>query len=339
MTNIKCLRVKIFVLVMLVPISGIFSSPALAVTFVKDNGVIRVHLNEFNYPMITSLFIGGQLVMPHDNSGADFQMTARSFAGNAYNPTQGGDCVGNPSILTGVLPNWTGIGGISPNFGILLGIDPRNYNAGPPGPCRGVGPVLPFNFNFGVTLGDGVVLPKQAMVVDMAMQREPGSQEVVRFASDLPAAFPLTAIMRWAYASQDGLNFYPLQQFVPGIGYTHDTLLWTTDENSLSVNRFENGRVIALLNVPNAHLDNNAGFGMAFYSHTWTGMAVSHRFTGSHHLTLIDMVGEPHGTQTQITDFNWRVLRRLMVVGNIATMRAAIQISESRITDWGNWFN
>src|SRR5207244_673127 len=180
-----------------------------ATTYTKNNGVIKIDLNQFGYPMITSMYILDSLVVPHDNAGADFQMTGRSRYGNAYNPTQGGDCNGNPSRLTGILPNWSAVTGIPPANGILLGIDPRNYNE--PDRCLGRGDLLPYNFNFGVTLGNGSILPREMMVLDLSIQPEAGSQELLKALSELPVAFPKTTVMRYAYYSVDGSSFSRLE--------------------------------------------------------------------------------------------------------------------------------
>jgi hypothetical protein len=333
---------RVFSLLLVIVFVGIFaSSPSQsaygATVYTKDNGVIRIKLNESNYPMITSMFINGGLVIPNNNAGADFQMTGRSSRGDAYNPTQGGDCRGNPSRLSGVIPDWgDGPGDISPSNGILLGIDPRNYNATSSG-CN-TGSILPYNFNFGVTLGDDIYLPKQVMVLDLTIVRESGSEEIIKAASEMPVAFPYTSIMRYAYWSPDGLNFQRLQNCNTPIGCTHDTLQWPS-ANSASVNVNIDGKAVALSSAANAIEDEGAGVGMAFYSHVTTGLIVSHRKgAGRVDLTLISTVGERHGSTNRISDFGLRTLRRIMVVGNLGTMKAAIGIAQNRITDWGNWY-
>jgi len=177
-----------------------------AEVYTKSNDIISVEINR-NYPIITSFRINGTLVVPDDNAGADFQMTARSIDGNAYNPTQGGDCRGNASILTGVIPNWDGAGfGIPASNGILLGVSPRNYNE--TYTCLGAGEILPYAFNFGITLGDGIHFPQEMMAVDMSIKKNSGAKDVIKNMSELPAAFPYSSLMRYAFYADKNNNIY-----------------------------------------------------------------------------------------------------------------------------------
>ena len=331
--------------------SGEFETTKAAGVFTKDNGIIRINLNEGGYPMITSMYITGIEVLSHDNAGADFQITSRRVTeGASYNPTQGGDCTGSPSRLTGYLPNWTGGGlDIDPQNGILLGVDPRNYNEFS-GSCHGQGAILPYDFNFGVTLGDDAHLPKQMMIIDMSIRREEGSEVLAKRLSEVPVAFPKTSFMRYAYFSRDGQTFDTFRtclgwsyvghgQWACTGGYrlSNDVSQWAYGELIPGT-----GRAVMLCNIPDALERPDEGICMAFYSHFDTLYEISRR-RGGEDLTLVTMVGHYSSTidtndpNQVISDFNWHTLRRIMAVGNVNTVKAVISIANQRITDWGNW--
>jgi hypothetical protein len=304
----------------------------------KDNGVIKIRMGESDSPIITGMWIGGVRVVPHDNIGADFQMATRSDLGDAYNPTQGGDCAGNPSILSGVIPNWNGamLGTPAAN-GILFGIDPRNYNEPSYPGCLGMGAVLPYDFNFGVTLGDGHAIPKEMMVLDMSVRRESGSQELIKALSELPVAFFDNAQLPYAYYSDDatpadGMQFSKLQ--VPtSFGNTHDSRLWP------NVTNFEReGRSIMLCSHAQADVLLATGVCIAFYSHERTRVYASHRSQPNNDLTLISILGD-NASSPKINDFNWHTARRLVAVGNSGTVSAVIAFAENNLDPlhWTRW--
>jgi hypothetical protein len=334
------MKKRIILLVLGVLLAGsIFntSTPAQGATvYTKDNGVIKIKLNEDNWPMITHLYINNAEIVPNYGVGADMQITTRSFNGNRYNPTQGGNCRGVPSNLSGVIPNWNGSGlGVSSTYGILLGVDPRSYDVTDPycdpnqAPNYDVGPILPYNFNFGVTLGDGVNIPKQAMVLDVAVQRESGSQEILKIASELPVAYVKSATMRYAYYSPDNISYYPVLY-----NGTNDTLSWPS-----YVNVNVTGKVVMLSSQSNAVGDPLSGVGMAFYSNFTMNGGLSHRAEPTMHLTAMWLVGSNDGTHIiPTTDFNWYSLRRVVAVGNLGTIRTAIdQVRVKAGSNWGNW--
>lgn len=313
--------------------SGEFEATKAAGVFTKDNGVIRVNLNEGGYPMITSMYILGTEVVPHDNAGADFQMAARERSN--YNPTLGGDCTMTPSTLTGYISDWVGGGlNIDPQLGILLGVDPRNYNE--TDTCLGQGEILPYDFNFGLTLGDDVSLPKQMMVLDMSIKRESGSIELQKRFAEIPVAFPKTSFMRYAYSSPDGQTFEPLRY-----SNTHDVAQWPYLQLVGGIGK----KTVMLCNIPDALERPNEGICMAFYSHFATYAEVSRRRGGREDLTLINLAGDDGlwvpdyytNHNKYIRGFDWHTLRRIMAVGNVNTVRAVISIANQRITDWGNW--
>ncbi len=321
-----------FVLVIL------FSSFMAQAVVIKDNGIIGITLGEENYPMITSMRIQGVEIVPHDNAGADFQFTGRKPAvgdplstpdpyayipgGDAYNPTQGGDCWGYSSTLTGYILNWNSGYGVPASNGILWAVQPLNYNE-PNGNCS-PGSLLPYSFNMGVTLGDGVHLPKEMMVMTMSIRKnDVNAPNLLKRHSEIPVAFPLTSFMRYAYFSNNGVDFEPMY-----LNGTHDIQQW---ENSAPNSRV--GKVVMLSNIDNAHTNPSSGTGMAFYSHTDTWLIVQNRG----YLTLVSTLGALN-YDTYISDSNWHTLVRVMGVGNLNTIKGVIAKANEKITSWGNWY-
>lgn len=313
---------------------------ASAQEFEKDNGVIRIKLNEniapygTNSPMITNMWIAGRKVVPHDNAGADFQMTSRSDAGNLYNPTQGGDCAGRTSLLTGVIPNWNGAQlGTPANNGILLGVDPLLYDEpGASGTCLGGQGVAPYDMAFGVTLGDGVAVPREAMVVDMSIRKDgPASPDLVKALSELPVAFVDVNFLRYAYYSVDGVNFQRMQAPTAS-GPSHDIKQWAWDENYI-----QGGHALALCDRADGVEQPAQGTCMAFYSHEFTRVYASHR-QGASELALMSVLGD-NAAAPKITDTQWYTARRLVAVGNLSTVAAVIAHAEQNYpaSGWARW--
>lgn len=319
---------------------------AAAMPYEKDNGIIRIRLNEnvapsnTNSPMITGMWILGRNVVPHDNVGADFQMSTRSIQGNGYNPTQGGDCAGYTSLLSGVIPDWNGAQiGTPPSHGILLGIDPRLYNEPTtPGSCLGAAPIAPYDMVFGVTLGDGVAMPREAMVVDMSIRKDAASApDLVKALSELPVAFVDVNFLRYAYYSDDAT---PLNgsQFVrfnvsTASGLTHDIKLWPWTDN------FERtGHAIALCDRPDAVENPTQGTCMTFYSHERTRVYASHRQGALSELALMSVLGD-NAAAPIIGDTGWHTARRLVAVGHLGGASAVITHAEQHFpaTSWARW--
>jgi len=105
--------------------------------------------------------------MPPSLDGALFQMTARSSEGNSYNPTQAGDCQGNPSVLSGYENTWVPFS--TPGFlpGLLIGVTPRLYTGSYDYPVCSEGPLSPYYFNFGIALGSGSYVPTEVVLLAM----------------------------------------------------------------------------------------------------------------------------------------------------------------------------
>lgn len=314
---------------------------AAAQTYEKDNGIIRIRLNEniapygTNSPMITGLWIAGRLAVPHDNAGADFQMTSRGDAGNEYNPTQGGDCAGRTSLLTGVIPNWNGAQlGTPASHGILLGVDPLLYDEpGLSGTCNGGKGIAPYDMAFGVTLGDGFALPREAMVVDMSIRKDgPGSPDLVKALSELPVAFVDVNFLRYAYFSTNGAQFQRLQAYTPA-GFNHDIKQWPWNDNVI-----QGGHAIALCDRPDAIEQPNQGTCMAFYAHEFTRVYASRRQGSPNELALMSVLGDnPYAAKIVNTD--WHTARRLVAVGHLTSVTAVIAHAEQRLpgSSWARW--
>lgn len=299
--------------------------------YTKSNGVIELVIGHDNYPMITELSINAKKVMAHDNGGADFQMASRSQLGNAYNPTQGGDCTGKPSKLASFKKNWSGGLGINENNGTLLGIIPRNYSEPNYGDCirNEANITVPYYFEFAITLGDDVNFTKNGAIIDMMIKSFKDSQILYPRLSELPVAFPLSNVLPYAYYSDDGKIFYPLKIININKEMSHDVRSWEEIKNV----EFH-GKAILLSNVENAHIDVELGLSFALYSHNTTILAISHRYT-YHDLTLVSTIGSKDMKEQILPDSVYKV-RRIMAVGSIKDVVKVIEESEQKIQLWGN---
>ncbi|MGH8082030.1 MAG: hypothetical protein ACREP7_15760 [Lysobacter sp.] len=327
-------------------IAALLPVAASAAPYEKDNGIIRIRLNEnvapsyTNSPMITGLWILGRNAVPHDNAGADFQMSTRSSLGNLYNPTQGGDCAGYPSLLSGVIPNWNGaqIGTLVGN-GILLGIDPKLYNEPTtPGTCLGAASIAPYDMNFGVTLGDGVAMPREAMVLDLSIRKDAASApDLVKALSELPVAFVDVNFLRYAYYSDDAtpLNGSQFHRFEvsTATGTTHDIKRWPWTENFQ-----RDGHAIALCDRPDMIENPTQGTCMAFYAHERTRVYASHRQGALNELALMSVLGDNPAAPT-IGNTQWHTARRLVAVGHLGGVSAVITHAEQNFpaASWARW--
>jgi hypothetical protein len=249
-------------------------------------------------------------------------------------PTQGGDCKNKPSrIIPGI------IGGMGIYTEYL--VQPRFYYPVGATSCTGNGALAPYNFSFRVRLGNesdaDLPLPKQIMILNMKTELLSGHEPIFKAASELPVAFPYTSLMRYAYYSADGSNYSRLQRCDTSVGCTHDTSKWPNYRNTNI-----DGRVIMLSSTPDAVENPSAGVGMAFYSHVNTGMIISRRsLPNGTNLTLIAMVGDVISSTRTLDGPDGTVfsLTRLMAVGNLSTIKAALGNAQQRISDWGNWYN
>lgn len=286
----------------------------------QNNGILSMNIDENGFPMISNLSVLGNGVMYFDNAGAGLQMDARSSLGNAYNPTQAGDCAQNPSKLLSLNTDWGGNGiGIPASYGIQWSVQPRNYNQ--PGPtCPGAGALLPYTFNFAATLGDGVHFPKEGMVIDFTMTRLSGSQTIERGNSEI-AFFPLTYYFPLAYWSPDGVTFY---QFIePGShGPTNNVNYW-----ALTVNYGVQAKAIMICTPDGTSMC------LALYSNNTTTMYASRREGAQWNETLLGTIWVGNGA---ITDFNAHNGVRVLAVGNPQTVQAVIATAKKDITNWGD---
>lgn len=306
-----------------------------------DNGVIRIRMID-HAPIVTSMWVMGIQAVPHDNVGADLQMAARSTKGDGYNPTQGGDCRGNPSVLRRYVEDWNALDpGIPARFGVLLHIDPRNYNEPSYPGCLGAGAILPYDMRFGITLGDGISMPRELMILEMSIGKKPGSaaEDIVKGLSELPVAYLDNATFRYAYYSvdgnpADGQAFQPMRVASPS-GETNDTRLWP---NLTNYPVGQPARVIMLCNRADAELRPDQGLCVALYSHEAATMQASHRLGAIYNLTSITAI-IADDINPLITDYELHTQRRLLAVGSPDTIAAAIAWAETRLRaqDWSRW--
>jgi len=281
-----------------------------------NNGIISFTADTNGFPMITELAVLGTVLVPFDNVGAGFQMTGRSTLGNAYNPTQAGDCTATPSTLISETTPWNDGANLNlpSSAGFLFTVQPRNYNQ--PSACAGTGALLPYIFTFGATLGDGVHLPPQVMVIDMSITQQPGSQNLQLAESELPSIYPLASLLPYAYWSPDGNDFYQLTY-----NGTNNIESWPAGQNVVV-----NGELVMLCSA-------GQSICLALFSNTTTGTLISHRQGAQYNLGLLTLVGSTTGA---ITDYNTHTARKLLVVGTPATISSSITQARATITSWGD---
>ncbi|HWT40316.1 MAG TPA: hypothetical protein VN081_03560 [Dongiaceae bacterium] len=267
--------------------------------------------------MITTLSILGTQVMPFDNVGAGFQMAARSTAGNAYNPTQAGDCNNVASPLNNETIPWSPSDLNLPSAnGILFDVTPRNYDGGSTTACLTSQVPLPYTFTFGATLGDGIQIAKQGMIVDMSITRQAGSQPLELNISELPSIYPLASIFPYAYWSANGVTFNALNY-----NGSNDIHSWPYTQNM-----YVTGQAVMLCSSGNAIC-------IALYSNSTTQMLISHRQGVHYELGLMTLIAAQSGT---ISDYNTHTARKILAVGTPATVSAVIAGAKATITNWGD---
>lgn len=290
----------------------------------KANGIYSIKFGEEGFPIITSIDILGRTVVPHNSVGADFQMTARSSRGNSYNPTQGGDCNDAKSRLDSIDMNYNTRVGLGSQYGFKWQVTPRNYNepgqsaSNPIGDCLPTQPLMPIQFLTEVTLGDGIKIPREMMVVDMSIRRLNGAEALRPNISELPAMFPHAWRLPYAYHSIDGVNFEKLTKTVNGIP-THDLTKWEVYENVPIA-----AKVVMFSNQPDAIANPNAGIGIAIYTKDITRFATGHRNGRRYDLGYMAATGS-NSSADLIDDYNWHTFRRIVAVGHFNSIKAIIQ--------------
>jgi len=307
------------------------SSIANAQTFTKTNSVYTMKLNESSTPVTTSIVVGASTYVPSDNPGADLQMTLRSNAGNTYNPTQGGDCAGNKANLWGSISNWSGSGlGISSTNGIALGVIPRFYNDNAAGVCQGTGAAAPFNMTWGVTLGDGSILPNEVMVLDMSFAREDAGDETDPNQSELPAMFANRSLFKYMYyTTDDGDTWAKWEE-----NSTHNVDNWSAAANS--ANFYKDVQAVWVSNESDAIGNPNSGSGIGIYANGVTTFVAGKRTGASNNLSYIAALGGTSAA-TDIEDDYWHGWRRLVLVGNLNTIKSVIDDAVTEIGGSGDW--
>lgn len=319
------------------PARGRSTPPLVHSVHDLDNGVIRLRLND-HAPIATQMWVSGDIAVPHDNVGADFQMTARGDKGDGYNPTQGGDCSGARSLLNSATPGWNVVtGDATARHGLMLGIQPRNYNEPAYPGCLGPGELLPYDMRFGVTLGDGDTMPRELMLVDMGIQRHSNStaEPIVKSLSELPVLYLDNTRYRYAYFSVDhepvdGLRFEPMRAHA-----THDTRAWERLTNHFVP---EPARAIMLCDRGGALETPDVGRCVALYAHYGVTVQASHRRGALPDLTLITTI-PIDSAEPRITDHALHTERRLVAVGSPRTVSAAIAwgAANMRPDAWARW--
>lgn len=207
------------------------------------NGVIQIEMNGLVVngvasPMITEMRVGGSLVVvPRENAGAGFQLTSRSEGGNKYNPTLGGDCVGRtPPLGVNYIQNFQPLDFLPAQNGTLFGVQPLLYQGdqtalpgddpGCTGPVVGQVAPAPYFFHFGALLGDGNRVPREAMLLAMAINKlSPDAPHLSKYLTEAPAMF-LNQTFAYAYTAlgrpQD-MVFVPLRDAVTG---SNNVMTW-----------------------------------------------------------------------------------------------------------------
>lgn len=194
------------------------------------NGVMQVEvngkaINGVTSPMITEMRIGNTVVVPRENAGAGFQFATRSEGGNKYNPTLGGDCKGRaPDIGPNYIQQWGPLDFLPPHHGVLLGVQPYLYQGdqtalagddpGCTGPVEQQAQAAPYFFHWGVLLGDGGRVPREAMLLAMATQKlHPQAPDINKYLTEAPAMF-VDRAFSYAYTASgapDVMQWVPLR--------------------------------------------------------------------------------------------------------------------------------
>lgn len=301
-------------------ISFLFAANAGAQVTTKNNGVIAFDSNANGVPMISEIRILGTAVMKYDNVGAGFQMTARSSAGNAYNPTQAGDCRQHPSQVLSFSSNWSPSGlQLNAQNGVMFNVAPRDYAESTS--CASVGGVvLPFQFEFGATLGDAVSLPKELMVLDLYYTRQQGAEIVQKGQSEAPVIFPMLNVMPYAYSSVDGSTIVPFNVVVNGAP-TNDVRKWP-----IGPNQYTQGKLIMMCTLSQTNC-------IGLYSNKETINIFSRRAGAKYPLSMLALTIDSGG---EIADFDRHHARKLLVVGTPSTIATVISQASSAISDWGD---
>lgn len=211
----------------------------------NGNGVIQVEvngkaINGVVSPMITEMKVGGLVVVPRENAGAGFQLASRGEGGNKYNPTLGGDCKGRaPDIGPNYIQNWRPLDFLPAENGFLLGVQPYLYQGDQtsmpgvdPGCTGGVeqqAEPAPYFFHWGVLLGDGGRVPREAMLLAMAVQKlHAGAPDLNKYLTEAPAMF-VSPAFAYAYTAVGGpalMQFTPLNYPVLG---ANQVTAWPVD--------------------------------------------------------------------------------------------------------------
>jgi len=186
-----------------------------------------------------------------------------------------------------------------------------------------MGQLTPMNFNWGMTMGDGVNFPSQGIIVDMGLQRQAGAQVLIKRISEFPSAFVLSSVLHYAYYSIDGTNYGQISD-----GSTCDVLAWP---NGPSYGL--NARIVFVSSSGNPE----TGWGMAFIGapNKLVYVAVSNRPTPGANVVAMTMTGATDSSEL-ISDFAHHLKRVVVAVGNLDTIRAVTATAWAKIPNWGD---
>jgi len=267
--------------------------------------------------------VDGQLIMPPCCDGALFQMTSRSSEGNNYNPTQAGDCEGNPSVLDAYSLSWVPANGFLP--GILLGVTPRLFTGSYYPTCT-TGPLSPYYFNFGVSMGGGSPIPLEVIILCMTIQKtSPYSPNLLGVGSEMPSIYYDGNTRPYAYfLLQNDYNW--VEATYAGDNYV---LNWPNMGTNSTT-----GYGVMVCSQDNATFNPSSVCAAMYYGYP-TSVTVSFRPVPDYNLVLNTMVGSNNPNWVMNTTDIYSMYT-LNVHGNVDTINAAIQQTLPYI-GWGNF--
>jgi hypothetical protein len=327
----------------------------------KSNSTFYMVLNKaeggYQFPVMSELSVDGISAVSQananvSNAGAALQMTARgydssgNYLGDAYNPTQGGTCPynGAASVASSLVASnydWTGVTGISAVNGAQLQVSPKLYLEAGHTSCTAYNASTfqsPYQFNFGVTLGNGSVLPNNVALLEQALYMPPGSAAsvppIAKGGCELPAAFFTTANFPFAFFSTDGVQF----QKVPFNSVVGNNNAWDWSAGDLYG---LNAKAVVLSNSANWLSNPISGTSVGFFTdkaavrwdlgrRTETGVSLTYV------AALGDTATTAQASPTLEPGSGWTIWRRLLIAGDQEKVIAGIAQARAVITDWGN---
>ena len=115
---------------------------------------------------------------------------------------------------------------------------------------------------------------------------------------------------------------------------THNIDNWSTGPNSPNVTK--NVQAVWLSNELDAINNPTSGDGIAIYANGTTTFVVGKRTGQSENLSYVAAVGSTNGS-LEIEDDYWHGWRRLVIIGNLNTIKSAIDETVAEIGGTGDW--